>query len=152
VLVSDGEIIEEYLSRAFPTLGEGQLIWATRQLKTEVHEPGAVVLREGAPPDKFYMITGGRVEVVLEQPDGHEIIVATLGRGQYFGEIELLRGGSRLATIRATDDAHVELITLDGPAFVSLLQRSDDVQDELARMAAVRSAENLAGRQKVNGA
>ena len=67
-------------------------------------------MREGSPPDKFCMITGGRVEVVLEQADGDEIIVATLERGQYFGEIELLRGGGRVATIRATDDAGVDLV------------------------------------------
>jgi ABC-type lipoprotein export system ATPase subunit len=152
VLVSDGEIIEEYLARTFPTLDESQLVWATRQLKAESHEPGAVVVREGAPPDKFYMITRGNAEVVLEQPGGDEIIVATMGRGQYFGEIELLRGGSRVATIRATDDAHLELITLDATSFAALLRQSGDVQDEVGRVAAARLAENVAGRRKANGA
>ncbi len=151
VLVADGEIIEEYLARTFPTLEEAQLIWATRQLRAETHEPGAVIVREGGPPDKFYMITGGSVEVVLEGPDGDEITVATLGRGQYFGEIELLRGGSRLATIRATDATPVELVTLDGTSFAALLQQSSGLQDEVGRVATARLAENLAGRQKGNG-
>lgn len=147
VLVADGEIIEEYLARTFPKLTEPQLVWATRQLGTETHEPGAVIVRAGGPPEKFYMITRGRAEVVLEQTNGDEIIVATLERGQYFGEIELMRGGGRLATIRATDDASVELSTLDRPAFMGLVSQSQEIQEELGRVAEERLAANIAGRR-----
>ena len=151
VLVADGEIIEEYLARTFPKLSEAQLIWATRQLGTETHEAGAVIVREGSPAEKFYMITRGRAEVVLEQTNGDEIIVATLERGQYFGEIELMRGGGRLATIRATDDAGVELSTLNRPAFLELIGQSQAIQEEMDRVAAERLAENTAGRRGENG-
>jgi energy-coupling factor transporter ATP-binding protein EcfA2 len=151
VLVADGEIIEEYLARTFPKLNEPQLVWATRQLRAETHEAGAVIVRAGGPPEKFYMINRGRAEVVLEQSSGDDIIVATLERGQYFGEIELMRGGGRLATIRATDDAGVELSTLDRPAFMALISQSQDIQEELGRVAEERLAENIAGRRGVNG-
>ncbi len=112
---------------------------------------GAVIVRAGGPPEKFYMITRGRAEVVLEQTNGDEIIVATLERGQYFGEIELMRGGGRLATIRATDDASVELSTLDRPAFTALVSQSQDIQEELGRVAEARLAENIAGRRGAIG-
>ncbi len=146
VIVADGEIIEEYLARTFPRLTEEQLIWATRRLTTERHEPGAVIVREGAPPDKFYLITRGRVEVALEQPGGEEIVVAHLGSGQYFGEVELLRGGARLATIRATGDAGVEVVTLDRETFTGLLAASQATQEEMDRVVAERLLENEARR------
>ena len=50
VMVSDGEIIEEYLARAFPRLTEQQLVRATRQLQSERHAAGAVIMREGRRP------------------------------------------------------------------------------------------------------
>ena len=65
VVISDGEIIEEYLAKTFPMLTEGQLKEVTRNLEPEKHAPGAVILRQGMTPDKFYLITKGRVEVVL---------------------------------------------------------------------------------------
>jgi putative ABC transport system ATP-binding protein len=144
IIVCDGEIIEEYLSRAFPALNEQQLIWATRRLRTERHEPGAVIIREGAPPDKFYLITKGRVEVVLEQPGGEEIIVAGLGPGQFFGELELIRGGTRTATIRATDDSALEAVTLDREAFAALLTESKATEQDLDRIIHARLAERSA--------
>lgn len=50
-------------------------------------EATTYVMREGEQPDNFCLITGGQVEVVLHDPVGHEI--------------ELLRSGPRIATIRA---------------------------------------------------
>ena len=65
VIISDGEIIEEYLAEAFPGLTEKQLVQATRQLERQAFPPGATVIREGAPPENFYIITDGEVEVHL---------------------------------------------------------------------------------------
>jgi CRP-like cAMP-binding protein len=81
VIIADGEIIDEYLAHALPTLTEEQLLVATRQLETQTFAPGAIIMREGAPSDSFCVITRGRVEVVLHDPGGHEIVVATWGVG-----------------------------------------------------------------------
>ena len=50
VIISDGEIIEEYLAKVFPGLTEQQLVQAMRQLDRQTFPPGATVIREGAPP------------------------------------------------------------------------------------------------------
>ena len=99
VIIADGQIIEEYLARTFPGLTEQQLVRVTRQVSRQTFAPGETIIHAGAPPENFYMITDGEVEVHLRTPNGEEFIMARRGKGQYIGEIELLRGGNSIATV-----------------------------------------------------
>ena len=83
VIIADGEVIDEYLARALPALNEEQLIWATHNIESLAYPPGAPIIREGMPPDNFYIITKGRVDIVLQTPGGSEIVVTTMGVGKY---------------------------------------------------------------------
>jgi ABC-type lipoprotein export system ATPase subunit len=149
VMLSDGEVIEEYLVQTFPALTEHQLVQATRRLERVSYAPGSIILQEGAAPDKFYIITRGQIEVLVEASDGDRLVVARMGRGQYFGEIELLRGGNNMATIRADVESGVEVVALDRQAFGRLIAESQPARDALEQMAQARIAENVNGR---NGA
>ncbi len=149
LMLSDGEIIEEYLVQTFPSLTEQELIKATRHLQRKSYAPGSVVLREGAQPDSFYIITKGQIEVLVEASDGDRMVVSRMGRGQYFGEIELLRGGANIATIRADLESGVEVATLDRETFSSLMAGSEAARESLAQVAEARVTENINGR---NGA
>lgn len=77
---------------------------------TEIFEPGQVIFRQGDEGDCAYFIRSGDVEVVARQPDGAETVVAKLSRGQYFGEMALLRDEPRSATIRAATRAEVAVL------------------------------------------
>jgi ABC-type lipoprotein export system ATPase subunit len=149
VMLSDGEIIEEYLVQTFPALSERQLVQATRHLEREVYAPGSVILQEGAAPDKFYIITQGQIEVLVETPDGERLVVARMGRGQYFGEIELLQGGVNLATVRADLETGVDVVSLDRTVFANLITESRPTRESLEQTAQSRISENANGR---NGA
>jgi ABC-type lipoprotein export system ATPase subunit len=152
IMLSDGEIIEEFLVQTFPSLTEQQLIQTTRRLDRQDYLPGTVILHEGAPPDKFYIITKGQIEVLVDTPDGDRMIVARMGRGQYFGEIELLRGGTNIATIRADLETGVEVAALDRGTFEGLLAKSAPTREEMTQVIEQRIAENVNGRNGANHA
>ncbi|HTP08031.1 MAG TPA: ATP-binding cassette domain-containing protein [Anaerolineae bacterium] len=140
VVVSDGEIIEEYLARTFSSLTTDQLIRATRKIAPARYEPGTIILQEGATADNFYLVTRGSAEVVLKGSDGSDIIVSTLHSGQYFGEIALLRGAERNATVRAGHSG-VEVMALDKETFDSLLNESESTRDAIDEVADRRELE-----------
>ncbi|MGD8997581.1 MAG: ATP-binding cassette domain-containing protein, partial [Anaerolineae bacterium] len=121
VIISDGEIIEEYLADVFPALSDQQLVWATRSLDHLTFPPGATIIQEGAPPENFYIVTKGEVEVHVRAPNGQEFVVARMGPGQYVGEIELLRGGDSIATVRACIEEGAEVAALDPEEFATLI-------------------------------
>jgi len=152
VILSDGAVIEEYLAKTFPALTEAQLIEATRRLEPIKYLPGAVILQQGGAPDRFYIITKGRVEVVLPEADGQEIVATTMVKGQYFGEVELRRGGHNIATIRADPVMGVEVAAFDRTAFDTLVASSSAVHDAIDHTIMERVAENQAVRaQRGNG-
>jgi ABC-type lipoprotein export system ATPase subunit len=151
VILSDGEVIEERLAKTFPSLNETQLVEATRRLTPEKHGPGEIIVRQGAEAEKFYLITRGRIDVVVPGKDGQEIVAATMVPGQYFGEIELRRGGPNIATIRADPVAGAEVGALDRATFDNLVAGSEPVREAIDRTVEERVAEN-AGARSAEGA
>ena len=113
--------------------------------------PARSILQQGAAPEKFFLITRGGVEVVLPGTDGQEIVAATMVQGQYFGEVELRRGGSNIATIRADRVMGVEVAALDRTAFERLVAGSAPIREAIDRTVEMRVAENATARQRGNG-
>jgi ABC-type lipoprotein export system ATPase subunit len=149
VILTDGEMMEGYLAQTFPSLTERQLIRATRNLKVQKFSPGSMIIQEGAPPEKFYTITKGRVEVLVQASNGQELVVTRMGSGQHFGEIELLHGGANIATIRAASETGVQVAALDGETFTNLIAESDPTKEEIVHVAQERIMENRASRRAV---
>lgn len=116
-------IYDEWLAKALPQLSEEQLIAATAQSENMKFAAGQIIFRQGDPPDKFYIITKGQVDVLrITQKTGQEIHVARLHEGQYFGEIGLLGRTERTATIKAVTE--VECLTLSREVFKEMLASS----------------------------
>jgi len=143
VIISDGEIVNEYLAKAMPTLSHEVLMKATRQLKTETYARGEVIIQQGEPADRFYIITSGRANVYLNRPDARPVLVDRLTPGQYFGEMGLFQGGKRQAQVRSSAEFPVEVISLDKRAFDDLLDESEEMRAEIQRSFRLRSS-NLA--------
>lgn len=65
------------------------------------------ILRAGENGDGLHVVLSGRVRIVLDDGEGHEIIVAVLGPNEFFGEIELIDGTPRFANFDCTQPAEV---------------------------------------------
>jgi ATP-binding cassette subfamily B protein len=72
--------------------------------------PGQDIVREGSLGDELFIIGRGEVEIVVHDEDGDEQIVATLGEGDYFGEISFLRRTPRTATVRARTPTELHVL------------------------------------------
>ncbi|MCR8641692.1 ATP-binding cassette domain-containing protein [Paenibacillus sp. N1-5-1-14] len=141
VVMVDGQIVNEYVMQALPNLNVDQLTHLIPQLQTIDYEPGTVIIREGDVADSAYIITQGEVEVYLNHPGGQQILVNRLGKGQYFGEIALIQGGTRTATVRAAGDQQVMLRKLDRTLFQELINSSELTRDEIERITHQRLTE-----------
>ena len=98
---------------------------------------GQTVIREGGDPDAFFIIVRGRVGV-YQMVDGQEREVNRLGPGEFFGEIGLLAGAPRIATVRALEPS--ELLRLDQESFRRLVSVSAATRDQLDQVARERLA------------
>ena len=104
---------------------------------------GAPIIRQGDPADRFYILARGEVEVLNHHPSGEDIVLAVLGAGEYFGEVGLVQGRSRMATVRALTE--VEALTLDIEGFRSLLSESDRTSRQIAAVISERLAADARG-------
>ncbi len=145
VVIADGEVIEERLANLFPALTSEQLVRATRELTPRRFAADEVILHEDHDPAALHIITRGSVRAWVRTPSGEEVVAATMGPGQYFGEIELLHGGANRATIRAGQQG-VELAVLDDDAFTALLAESPETREAVEAMVDERLRENTAAR------
>lgn len=75
--------------------------------------PGESAFEEGSPGDSVWLVGEGAVEVVKSAGRPGETVMAILGQGCVFGEMCLVEGGSRSATVRAREPSMVHCLTLD---------------------------------------
>jgi uncharacterized protein YhbP (UPF0306 family) len=115
------EYRREVVYSVFRDLPPRELASVAGKLQTVNVEPGTVVVRQGAPADKFFIIVEGSVDI-LREDDGEERTLNTLGQGDYFGEVAILRDTPRIASVRAT--SRTTLLTMDRDTFRSLVAGS----------------------------
>ena len=130
------------IARALPFLDHPQMLQATRQAQRRTYQPGETIIHQGRRIDHFFMITDGEVDVRLIEPGLPDISLARLGRGQFFGEISLLRGGTATASVRAGLDRPVEVALLEREDFIHLVHGSPPTRTNLDRVAQVRLEHN----------
>ncbi len=109
-------------------------------LRVMLYEAGRTVVRQGEQGDSFFLISRGRVGVWVG--DGHSDgqIVASLGRGQCFGEMSLLTGAHRSATVRTLEDS--ELLMLGKEDFRDILLADPKVVESLSEILGRRQRES----------
>ncbi|NMB89229.1 MAG: ATP-binding cassette domain-containing protein [Chloroflexi bacterium] len=142
LLIADGEIANEWVVKALPTLSHQEMVAATRRLKPHRFKPGETIIQQGQPGDLFYIITRGMVEIALKRPGGQDVVVNRMTAGQYFGEIELVENQRAIATVRA-GNSPVEVVALERAAFLELLSTSESTRQAVEGIVTQRHGENV---------
>jgi len=145
-LIADGEIVNEYVAKAMPTLSREQLLEATHTAKTQQYEAGTMILSEGTNADAFYIVTKGTVEVILQREGQSDVIALQLGPGKYFGEMEFFHEKKHRASIRAAESGPVEVLAVSYDKLKELLDQFEVTLEALHQMADKHEEENIRRR------
>ena len=125
----------------FASVGEEFLRYLKDKIELVSYNQSDVICKEGEDADAFYLIRSGMVRVSQAMPGG-EMVRTYLSRGDFFGEIGLLRSIKRIATCSALDA--VDVVKVPGAEFNLMLEKFPGVRAQLepvaeARMAATKS-------------
>jgi len=123
------------ISPLFKGLAVDEMVALIQGLKLLTFERGEVILREGQPGGSMYTVTAGSVRAFVKR-DGKQVKLGDLEEGAFFGEISLLTGKPRSATIAAL--SHCELLELDRGTLDSIAARHPHVMDVLREFAQQR--------------
>ena len=118
-----------------------------RQSRSLEFGDGEAIVREGEPGDSMYIVASGSVAVVLEASG---TTVATIERGGYFGEMSLLTGDPRTASVVAKGD--VRVLEIEADVFRQLGDLSAQTVEQVGVAAAARRAELNAARATAKSA
>jgi CRP-like cAMP-binding protein/Fe-S-cluster-containing hydrogenase component 2 len=121
----------------FVSLSEEFIEHLRQNVELVSYNQGQVICKEGEEADAFYLIRSGVVRVSQRLPGG-EIVRTYLSRGDYFGEIGLLRSIKRTATCSALDA--VDLVKIPATEFNLMLEQFPKVRAQLEPVAAARMA------------
>lgn len=106
--------------------------------EVQTFDDGEVVVREGEETREMFIIREGRIEI-LKQVGGHEVRLAILERGSFFGEMSLLEGLPRSATARAI--GKTELVVLRPGSLLVQIRRDPTFAFELLQQMSRRVRE-----------
>src|SRR5881409_3437784 len=122
----------------FESLSEEQLNHVVQEARLKLFGRGEPVIEEGAEGDSMFVMLRGAANVFVSK-NGSRIRVATLGAGDCFGEMSLLTGEPRSATVRADGDCYV--MEIGKPVMAELLRDAPSYLEKLSELLAQRKME-----------
>ena len=105
------------------------------------HAAGSVIFEQGDAGDALYLIDSGKVEISVTDTGGARKVIAVLEGGASFGEMALLTGEPRTATVIAATD--VSLLKIEGEHFEELIDRSPKIRLAIERLNTKRLTDNV---------
>lgn len=132
----------------FSHFSTDELVAVIRGLQLHTYEAGEILFTEGQPGDSLLVLASGAVRVWVRDAAGRNRQVRRLGQGEFFGEISLVSGEPRTATITAAQDC--EVLELDRETVVGIAEQYPKVREILREFCLERagSAEEKLARQE----
>lgn len=130
-------------SPLFEVLQEDERTALAGEMEVETHDEGSVIISEGDPGSSMYLIVSGEVKVYTRGTGG-TVYLARLGEGDFFGEVSVLTGKPRTATITASQ--RTELLRLDKEKLDTALSKYPGIRkvlDEFYKKRAKHTVEAM---------
>lgn len=130
-------------SALFEVLSDIEREAIVREMELETHDEGSVVINEGDPGTSMYLIASGEVKVFTRGtgPSAGSLYLARLGEGDFFGEVSVLSGKPRTATITASQ--RTELLRLDKSKLDGVLSKHPGIRKVLDEFYKKRAAHTV---------
>ncbi len=123
----------------FEPLNEEELQEVVEGMQFALFAAGERIIEQGKEGDSFFVIYSGVAEVSVRQADGGDSVVKLLRRGDYFGEMALLTGERRTASITAISECGCYRV--DRELFKRVLERNPSIVEALSASLSARRAE-----------
>jgi small-conductance mechanosensitive channel/CRP-like cAMP-binding protein len=127
----------------FRPLSDQQIEDLAMSSSRHVYSSGEILVRQGDSGDSLFIITGGEVEISISDGSGRSTHLADLRAGDYFGEMSLLTGEPRTATVTAR--CETEVIMVEKSGMRDLLEHEGSILEPLSAMLDKR-LQDLSGR------
>ena len=125
----------------FEGFSQQELVAVIRGLKLLTFAPGDILVAEGGPGDSLFILASGSVKAFVRNPKGQYVKVNELGEGAFFGEIAVLTGKPRTATITAASPC--EVLELDRAALDSITASHPRVREILKQFHEQRAQDTV---------
>ena len=113
-----------------------ELALLAQGLRRQAFAPGEVILHQNEAGDSLYFLARGRVTVNISHGSELSEVLATLNPGDFFGEMSLMTGEPRSATVTAVTPVDCRILTK--PAMQELLLRRPQLMEDITRVLALR--------------
>lgn len=123
-------------SPLFASFSESDLLAVIQGLELVSYSAGDILIAEGEPGTSLFVVTSGEVRAFVKQADGKRKAVREMGEGSFFGEISVLSGKPRTATVTAT--TNVEVLILERATLDQICKTHPSVRTTLEKFAAER--------------
>lgn len=137
------------LSPLFTDFSPEELLALIQGLDLLTFEPGQILIAEGEPGTSLLVVASGEVRVYVRNDVNHQVEIRRLGAGEFFGEISILTGQPRTATVVAAEPC--EILELDKGKVDEIGRRYPNVPKVIREFAGVRamSPEEITARQDI---
>lgn len=123
----------------FEPLDDPELKLLSERVKRVVFGKGDIVIKQGDEGDSMFVVTGGKISVELRTKDGKYKRIGEMGYGGIVGEMSLMTGEVRTATVRALTE--VEMVVISKVAFAQILIKKPEITDKFSTLLAKRKEE-----------
>jgi CRP-like cAMP-binding protein len=127
----------------FRHLSDPECRWLAYVLRPIVLGPMERILIQGRPGSSLFLVVEGEFEVLVRQPDGVDLLTARVGAGATLGEMSLLTGAPRSATVRASIGGGV-VLEIGKEQYQPVVRARPELVDGIAQLMAERAVSNRA--------